>query len=205
MDELFQENEWKKQGSTINSNIKNFNNLKIFLKKAIEEEKISKQNENNKEIIENFLNDLKKNIEPLIYQILEKVKCYKLEENIEKKENNDNNDSQSQGNILIYDLTNNQEILEKRRKELESIHETSAKIKDITDDMANQLNQQGAILDDVEANVINAEQNAKKAKEEITKADQLSRGNRKKLIFLIIIVFIAIIGITSILLALIFG
>ena len=205
MDELFQENEWKKQGSTINSNIKNFNNLKIFLKKAIEEEKSSKQNENNKQIIENFLNDLKKNIEPLIYQILEKVKCYKLEENIEKKENNDNNDSQSQGNILIYDLTNNQEILEKRRKELESIHETSAKIKDITDDMANQLNQQGAILDDVEANVINAEQNAKKAKEEITKADQLSRGNRKKLICLIIIVFIAIIGITSILLALIFG
>lgn len=205
MDELFQENEWKKQGSTINSNIKNFNNLKIFLKKAIEEEKSSKQNENNKQIIENFLNDLKKNIEPLIYQILEKVKYYKLEENIEKKENNDNNDSQSQGNILIYDLTNNQEILEKRRKELESIHETSAKIKDITDDMANQLNQQGAILDDVEANVINAEQNAKKAKEEITKADQLSRGNRKKLICLIIIVFIAIIGITSILLALIFG
>lgn len=205
MDELFQENEWKKQGSTINTNIKNFNNLKIFLKKAIEEEKSSKQNENNKEIIENFLNDLKKNIEPLIYQILEKVKYYKLEENIEKKENNDNNDSQSQGNILIYDLTNNQEILEKRRKELESIHETSAKIKDITDDMANQLNQQGAILDDVEANVINAEQNAKKAKEEITKADQLSRGNRKKLICLIIIVFIAIIGITSILLALIFG
>ena len=95
--------------------------------------------------------------------------------------------------------------MEKKRKDLESIYETSAKIKDITDVMAKNLEQQGAILDDVEANVINAEQNAKKAKEEITKAEQLSRGNRKKLICLIIIVFIAIIGITSILLALIFG
>ena len=204
MDELFQENEWKKHGSAINSNINNFNNLKNYLKNAIEE-KSEKQNEKDIETVENYLNDLKGNIEPLIYQTLEKVKYYQLEENIEKKEDNDNNDSQSQGNILIYDLTQNTEILEKKRKDLESIYETSAKIKDITDVMAKNLEQQGAILDDVEANVINAEQNAKKAKEEITKAEQLSRGNRKKLICLIIIVFIAIIGITSILLALIFG
>ena len=75
MDELFQENEWKKHGSAINSNINNFNNLKNYLKNAIEE-KSEKQNEKDIETVENYLNDLKGNIEPLIYQILEKVKYY---------------------------------------------------------------------------------------------------------------------------------
>ena len=75
MDELFQENEWKKHGSAINSNINNFNNLKNYLKNAIEE-KSEKQNEKDIGIIEKFLNDINENIEPLIYQILEKVKYY---------------------------------------------------------------------------------------------------------------------------------
>ena len=45
--------------------------------------------------------------------------------------------------------------------------------------MAKQLNEQGEILDNVEENVITAEDNAKKANIEITEAEELSRGNRK--------------------------
>ena len=85
---------------------------------------------------------------------------------------------------------------------METIHQTSAKIKDMSDAMAKQLDQQGAILDDVEANVITAEDNAKKAKQEITKADEISRGNRKKYICLIVIILVVILGISAILLSL---
>ena len=105
--------------------------------------------------------------------------------------------------MLIQDLANNKEVLDERRKNLEAIHQTSAKIKDMSDAMAKQLDEQGAILDDIEANVITAEDNAAKAKEEIKKADEMSRGNRKKYICLIIIILVAIGAITAILLSLI--
>jgi t-SNARE complex subunit (syntaxin) len=104
--------------------------------------------------------------------------------------------------MLVQDLQTNKEILEERRKQLEAIHQTSAKIKDISDSMAKQLNEQGAILDDVEQNVETAKDNAVKAKEEITKADEMSRGNRKKMLCLILIIILAVGVISAILLSL---
>ena len=74
----------------------------------------------------------------------------------------------------------------------------------MSDAMVQQLNEQGAILDDVETKVDTAKENAEKAKKEIKEADEMSRSNRKKLICFIAIIFIAIAVITSILLALIF-
>ena len=68
--------------------------------------------------------------------------------------------------------------------------------------MAKQLNEQGAILDDVEQNVETAKDNAVKAKEEITKADEMSRGNRKKMLCLILIIILAVGVISAILLSL---
>ena len=147
---------------------------------------------------------LENNIVPLIMKINDKTKYYSLpQEEEDNKENQNTNEPQSDM-ILIQDLQNDQEVLQERRKQLEAIHKTSAQLKDITDDMAKKIEDQGAILDDVESNVINANENAVKAKGEITKADEISRGNRKKMICLIIIIFLAIAGITGILLALIF-
>ena len=147
---------------------------------------------------------LENKILPLINKINDKTKYYSLpQEEEDNKENQNTNEPQSDI-ILIQDLQNDQEVLQERRKQLEAIHKTSAQLKDITDDMAKKIEDQGAILDDVESNVINANENAVKAKGEITKADEISRGNRKKMICLIIIIFLAIAGITGILLALIF-
>ena len=103
---------------------------------------------------------------------------------------------------VVMDLVNNREVLEKRRKELESIHKTAAILKDTTDQMAQDLNKQGAQLEEIEANVITSKENAEKAHKEIVKADELSRGNRKRMLCLIFAVFIAIGGITAILLSL---
>ena len=71
--------------------------------------------------------------------------------------------------------------------------------------MAKQINEQGAILDDIEAKVETTKENAEKAKEEIKQADEMSRSNRKRLFCLIAIVVIGVAVITSILLALFLG
>ena len=127
------------------------------------------------------------------------------EEKEEKEEEEEKDENQIKSQILIQDLYKNKEILEKRREDLETVYRTSAQIKDLTDIMAKQLNEQGEILDNVEENVITAEDNAKKANIEITEAEELSRGNRKMMSCLIVIVLISIAGITAILLSLIFG
>ena len=204
MDDSFKEDEWKKFGSKIKLCIKNVCDNTNFLKNAVE--KSQDPNSKHIEIIKELLTDIETNVEPLISDMNDKINYYKfdqMEEKEEKEEEKDENQIKSQ--ILIQDLYNNKEILEKRREDLEAVYRTSAQIKDLTDIMAKQLNEQGEILDNVEENVITAEDNAKKANIEITEAEELSRGNRKMMSCLIVIVLISIAGITAILLSLIFG
>ncbi len=180
--------------------MKNFYEILKYVKIKVEEEKKIKGNDENLLMIEQYIEEVERDKVPLADEINEKTKHYKPVENINVYDGEMPNIPQ--GNMLVQDLANNKEVLEERRKQLETIHQTSAKIKDISDTMAKQLDQQGAILDDVEANVITAEDNAKKAKQEITKADEISRGNRKKYICLIVIILVVILGISAILLSL---
>ena len=199
MNDEYTETDWKKDGRKINLNIKNLDNVKSQMRNKIDEEKLVNKEDTNIGKIEKYLQEVEDNIVPLTFKINEKTKYYNLEEENQTSEEV----NAPQGEMLIQDLANNKEVLDERRKNLEAIHQTSAKIKDMSDAMAKQLDEQGAILDDIEANVITAEDNAAKAKEEIKKADEMSRGNRKKYICLIIIVLVAIGAITAILLSLI--
>lgn len=202
MNDEYKETDWKKDGRKINLNIKNLDKVKNELKNKLVDEKLINKGDSNLDKIEEYLQEVEERIVPLAYKINEKTKYFNLEDESQTTVASQN---QPQGEMLIQDLANNKEVLEERRKQLESIHQTSAKIKDMTDTMAKQLDEQGAILDDIEANVNVAEDNANKAKEEITKADEISKGNRKKFICIILIVFVAIGGISAIILSLIFG
>lgn len=202
MNDEYKETDWKKDGRKINLNIKNLDKVKNELKNKLVDEKLINKGDSNLDKIEEYLQEVEERIVPLAYKINEKTKYFNLEDESQTTVASQN---QPQGEMLIQDLANNKEVLEERRKQLESIHQTSAKIKDMTDTMAKQLDEQGAILDDIEANVNVAEDNANKAKEEITKADEISKGNRKKFICIILIVFVAIAGISAIILSLIFG
>ena len=199
MNDEYTEIDWKKEGRKINLNIKNLDNVKSQMKNKLDEEKLVNKEDTNIGKIEKYLQEVEDNVVPLTFKINEKTKYYNLEEENQTSEEV----NAPQGEMLIQDLTNNKEVLDERRKNLEAIHQTSAKIKDMSDTMVKQLDEQGAILDDIEANVNVAEDNAVKAKEEIKKADEMSRGNRKKNICLIIIILVAIGAITAILLSLI--
>ena len=200
MNDDYDETTWKNEGRTINSDLTNFQNTRKYIEEKIEEEKRIKGTDENLQMIEEYLETVNNEIVPLADEIYQKTKYYTLPQ--EETYNEDNNVNVPQGNLLVQDLANNQEVLQERKKQLEQIVETSAKIKDMSDAMVKQLNDQGVILDDAEAKVIESEENAKKAKEEINKADQLSRSSKKKFYCFIAIIVLAVLTITSILLAL---
>ena len=201
MNDDYDETNWKNEGRTINLDINNFHSTRKYIEEKIEEEKRIKGTDENLQMIEEYLESVNNEILPLANEIYQKTKYYTLPQ--EDSYNEDNNDNIPQGNLLVQDLANNQEVLQERKKQLEQIVETSAKIKDISDAMVKQLNDQGVILDDAENKVIESEENAKKAREEINKADQLSRSNKKKFYCFVAIIVLAIITITAILLSLI--
>lgn len=196
----YDENNWRRDGPTIHMDLTNFVETKKFIEEKIQEEKKFKGTDENLQMIEQYLEEVNNDIVPLAEEINQKTRHYPLP--VEDSYNQENNQNVPQGNLEVQELANNEEILQERRKQLEKIHQTSAQIKDISDKMVQQLNDQGAILDDVEGKVITAEDNAKKAKQEITKANELSKGNKKKMLCFIAIIVVAILGITAILLSL---
>lgn len=202
LNEDYAESDWKKDGRKINLNIKNLENAIRIIKEKIDKGKEDK-NDGNLQEIEEYTTKVEEEILPLIKRIKEKTQYFNLEDESQENNNPQNNNAQPEG-VLIQDLQSNQEILKERGKQLNEIHKTSAMLKDVSDAMVQKLDEQGAILEEVEGNVIKAEDNAKKAKQEITKADEMSKGNRKKMICLITIVIVAILAIGAIILSLIF-
>lgn len=202
LNEDYAESDWKKDGRKINLNIKNLENAIRIIKEKIDKEKENKNDDILQEI-EEYIKKTEEEILPLIKRIKEKTQYFNLEEQSQENNNPQNNNAQPEG-VLIQDLQSNQEILEERRKQLEEIHQTSGKIKDVSDAMVKQLDEQGAILEEIEGNVIEAEDNAKKAKQEIIKADEMSKDNRKRMICLITIIIVVILAIGAIILSLIF-
>lgn len=195
----YEAKDWQKDQGKINTDINSFEKVCQDLTEELE-----KANENSidpgvvKKIQSDFDN-CKNKIKPCIYSIKEKVMTFSPLDMNQPEESN----KESEHQIMAQDLLNNQEVLQQRRKELEEIHKTAAVLKDTTDQMVLDVNNQGAQLDEIEANVITSKENAEKAKDEIIKADNISKGNRKKMCCLIAIIFVAIGAITAILLSII--
>ena len=190
----FLENEWNKEGKKITVNMNNFQKLKKELSKKIDYVKSSNIDNNDihsyVEKIESELENAKTNIEPMILKIKNKISTYannfEIAANQEQKE--------EKGEELIMDLMNNKDVLEERRKNLQDIHQTAAQMKEITDKMALDVNQQGAILDDIEGKVIDSEDKANKARQEIEEANKISKNNKKFFIFYILIIIGGLVG-----------
>ena len=58
--------------------------------------------------------------------------------------------------------------------------------------MVNQLNEQGEMIDNIEAHVVKTEDNVEKGAKEIEKANEYSKGNTKRLCCIVWIIVIAI-------------
>ena len=190
------EEKLKKERKTVFEFEKKFTQLKQSFKTA-KENSIINDNANLTDI-EDFILNADEEIMPL-------VKYFRTNFEDDNSQNEAKNEEQQKQEIVIQDLQNNQEIIDKREEQLQEIHGVSSQIKDMTATMVNKVNEQGAILDTIEGNVVQSEDNAKKAKQEIKKADEMSKGNNKRMYCFIAIIAIAILAITAIILSLIFG
>ena len=202
------EEEWKKDGMKINSNMLKFENS---LKELTRDLQIAKDNgtasQNTISKIEDDLEKINEKNVDMVKAMREKIENYDTNFNEEDNNNKEENDEQEgeQKQELVLDLMNNEEILQQRRKELQDIHKTSAMIKDTTAQMAVKLEEQGEMLNNVEDHVIKTEDNVEKAGKEINKANEYSKGNTKRLCCIIIIIVIAIGVVLSIVLSLVFN
>ena len=199
--EDYTDKNWERDGRAVNNSINTFKKLYTDLTNKVNYVKENSLIKNDSTIskVEEALESAKKTTLQYIQAINEKTKYYNNDFELTSPQDSEPAPQQQE---IVMDLMNNKEVLENRRKELENIHKTAAILKDTTDQMAQDLNKQGAQLEEIEANVITSKENAEKAHKEIVKADELSRGNRKRMLCLIFAVFIAIGGITAILLSL---
>jgi t-SNARE complex subunit (syntaxin) len=192
--EDFGEQEWRKEGKRIDMNIKKFEKMLKEVKRNLENAKDNgSANEESISTVEEGLEKIKDTAETQVEQMKEKIGNFDVNFEMENKdeENGNEEDEQQQGQITM-NLMNNAEMLNQRKKELQEIHKTSAIIKDTTDIMAQKLNEQGEMLDNVEAHVIKAEDNVEKAGKEINKANELSKSNNKRLCCIMILITAAI-------------
>ena len=192
--EDFGEQEWRKEGKRIDMNIKKFEKMLKEVKRNLENAKDNgSANEESISTVEEGLEKIKDTTETQVEQMKDKIGNFDVNFEMENKdeENGNEEDEQQQGQITM-NLMNNAEMLNQRKKELQEIHKTSALIKDTTDIMAQKLNEQGEMLDNVEAHVIKAGDNVEKAGKEINKANELSKSNNKRLCCIMILITVAI-------------
>ena len=192
--EDFGEQEWRKEGKRIDMNIKKFEKMLKEVKRNLENAKDNgSANEESISTVEEGLEKIKDTAETQVEQMKEKIGNFDVNFEMENKdeENGNEEDEQQQGQITM-NLMNNAEMLSQRKKELQEIHKTSALIKDTTAIMSQKLNEQGEMLDNVEAHVIKAEDNVEKAGKEINKANELSKSNNKRLCCIMILITAAI-------------
>lgn len=165
------------------------------------QEFLKKYDENN--IIKEKLESLSKIEFKEIYHDIFATSVDDNEEDDDYQENENNQNNENMVQLQTQEIMNRQEYYKEREKDLQKVHKTAAQLKDLTQNMAQEINKQGEILDNIEANVEKAQENAKDAHEEIKKADETSKKNRKKLCCLITIILVALIAIGAIILSLI--
>jgi len=157
-------------------------------------EKKKSNNSRVKIIIDDYLKN-KEEVEKYIEEIQDELKQKEVDmgaEDIIGEENNGGEGNLQQQFQVESDLINTNEFLEKRGKELNEINKVSVLIKETTGMMKEQVNQQGKTINRIEKNVDQTKENVDQANVEINKANELSKGNNKRISYIVGITVIAV-------------
>lgn len=205
--EDFGEQEWRKEGKKINTNIRKYEKMLKDVTRNLEKARDSEAaSEDNITTVDEGLDKIRDQYEPMVRAMKEKINQFSIDLEMDEREGqgeNEQDDGQQEQEQIEVNLMNNQEYLGQRKKELQEIHKTAALIKDTTDKMAQDVHQQGEMLNDIEEKVVKTEDNVEKAGKEINRANELSKGNTKRLCCIIWIVIIAIGVVLAVVLSLI--
>ena len=157
-------------------------------------EKEKSNNSRVKKIIDDDLKKNKEEVEKYIEEIQDELKQKEVDMGAEDTIGEENNEKEgnSQQQQVELDLVDTRESLEKRGKELKEIYKVSAIINETTGMMREQVNQQGETLNRIEKNVDQTKENVDQANVEINKANELSKGNNKRISYIVGITVIAV-------------
>lgn len=205
--EDFAEQEWRREGKKINNNIRKYEKMLKDVTRNLEKARDSEAaSEDNITTVDEGLDKIRDQYEPMVRAMKEKINQFSIDLEMDEREGqgeNEQDDGQQEQEQIEVNLMNNQEYLGQRKKELQEIHKTAALIKDTTDKMAQDVHQQGEMLNDIEEKVVKTEDNVEKAGKEINRANELSKGNTKRICCIIWIVIIAIGVVLAVVLSLI--
>lgn len=205
--EDFGEQEWRREGKKINNNIRKYEKMLKDVTRNLEKARDSEAaSEDNITTVDEGLDKIRDQYEPMVRAMKEKINQFSIDLEMDEREGqgeNEQDDGQQEQEQIEVNLMNNQEYLGQRKKELQEIHKTAALIKDTTDKMAQDVHQQGEMLNDIEEKVVKTEDNVEKAGKEINRANELSKGNTKRICCIIWIVIISIGVVLAVVLSLI--
>ena len=205
--EDFGDQEWKRDGNKINNNLRKYEKMLKDVTRNLDQAKDSgTASEENITTVDEGLDKIRDQYEPMVRAMKEKINQFNIDMEMDEKDGpgeNEQDDGQQEQEQVEVNLMNNQEYLGQRRKELQEIHKTAALIKDTTDKMAQDVHQQGEMLNDIEEKVVKTEDNVEKAGKEINRANELSKGNTKRLCCIIWIIIIVIGVVLAVVLSLI--
>lgn len=205
--EDFGEQEWRREGKKINNNIRKYEKMLKDVTRNLEKARDSEAaSEDNITTVDEGLDKIRDQYEPMVRAMKEKINQFSIDLEMDEREGqgeNEQDDGQQEQEQIEVNLMNNQEYLGQRKKELQEIHKTAALIKDTTDKMAQDVHQQGEMLNDIEEKVVKTEDNVEKAGKEINRANELSKGNTKRICCIIWIIIIVIGVVLAVVLSLI--
>ena len=107
----------------------------------------------------------------------------------QKKAEKENEKAQG---LKIIELTNNEEMLQKRTNDLIEIKNISAQVAEMSTKMGLEINDQGKMVDMIENNVDETEENTKKAYKEALETEIIVNKSKKKLYCLAILIILLI-------------
>ena len=107
----------------------------------------------------------------------------------QKKAEKENEKAQG---LKIIELTNNEEMLQKRTNDLIEIKNISAQVAEMSTKMGLEINGQGKMVDMIENNVDETEENTKKAYKEALETEIIVNKSKKRLYCLAILIILLI-------------
>ena len=181
-------------------NMGKINNLTKNLKsQETTNEELKKKIKDQIKIIDSRFPDKTKEFKNILIQIYENSKKFPMinsspSESFRPSEISQNSISSfGEHNLQIYEYKDDK-LFQERQEEIEAAKNVSSKIVELADAINTQVKNQGEIINDIENNVIDAQENTKKANKEINEVNKITKKQNKRifslLIFIIVIILI---------------
>lgn len=92
-------------------------------------------------------------------------------------------------NLQIYEYKDDK-LFQDRQEEIEAAKNVSSKIVELADAINTKVKNQGEIINDIENNVIDVQENTKKANKEINEVNKITKKQNKRIISLLIFIIV---------------